>query len=73
MLGWHRSQGRAEDRAATRLAMIREILRARGITVSDQGLARVSEFDTTSDDAVVRATLACHDEADLLARLGQRR
>ena len=77
MLGWHRRHGRAEGvaqgRAATRLEMVREILRARGIAVSDQGLAAVAEIDATSDDAVVRAALACHDEADLLARLPRRR
>ena len=32
MLRWHRRQ----SRAASRLEMVREILRARGITVSDQ-------------------------------------
>ena len=77
MLGWHRRQrwaeGRAEGvaqgRATTRLEMVREILRARGIAVSDQGLAVVSEIDVTSDDAVVSAALACNDEADFVARL----
>ena len=39
MLRWHRRQ----SRAASRLEMVREILRARGITVSDQGLADVRE------------------------------
>ena len=73
MLGWHRRQSRAEGRAATRLEMVREILRARGIVVSDQGLAGVPEIDVTSDDAVVRAALACNDEADFLARLRRRR
>ena len=46
MLGWHRRQrwaeGVAQGRATTRLEMVREILRARGIVVSDQGLARVT-------------------------------
>lgn len=50
-----------------------EILRARGIAVSDQGLGRVPEIDATPVDAVVRAALACHDEADFLARLRRRR
>ena len=53
--------------------MVREILRARGIMVSDQGLARVTEVDLTSDDAMAGAALACNDEADLLGRLGRRR
>ena len=52
--------------------MVREILRARGLAVSDQGLARVPEIGATSDAAVVRAALACHDEADFL-RLARRR
>ena len=61
MLGWHRRQ--------VRLEMVRQILRVRGIAVWDQGLAGVPEIDVTSDDAVVRAALACNDEGDLLARL----
>ena len=81
MLGWHRRQGRAEGvaqgraegvaqgRAAARLAMVREVLRARGIAVSDEGLARLSAIDLTSDDAVVRAAFASRDEADFIARL----
>ena len=64
MLGWHRRQSRAEGRLET----VCEILRARGIVVSDQGLARVRKIDVT-DDAVVRAALACSDETDFLARL----
>ena len=53
--------------------MVREILRVRGIAVSDQGLAHVPEIDETSDDAVVCAALACNDEADFLAELRRRR
>ena len=67
-----RAEGVAQGRAATRLEMVREILRARGIAVSDQGLARVPEIDVTSDDEIVRAALACNDEADFLARLRRR-
>ena len=43
------------------------------IAVSDEGLPRVPESDAASHDAVVRAALACHDEADFLARLRRRR
>ena len=64
MLGWHRRQAR--------LKMVWEILRARGIAVSDEGFARVTEVDLTSDDGVARAALACNDEADFLARLRHR-
>ncbi|MCY4074621.1 MAG: Uma2 family endonuclease [Acidobacteria bacterium] len=73
MLGWHRRQGRAEGRAASRREMVGEILRGRGTVVSDEGLARVAQIDVTTDDAVVRAALACKDEADLVARLRRRR
>ena len=80
MLGWHRRQGRAEGRAegvaqggaAARLEMVRAMLRARGVALSDESLARLAEMDLTTDDAVVRAALACRDEADFLARLGRR-
>ena len=64
---------RGPGRAATRLEMAREILRARGIVVSDQGLARVPEIDVASGDAVVGAALACNDEADFMTRLRRRR
>ena len=85
MLRWHRRQawaegvaqaraeGVAQGRAAVRLEMVRGILRARGIAVSDQGLASAPEIGATSDDAVVRAALACNDEADFLERLRRRR
>ena len=68
MQGWHRRQGRTEGRAK----MVREMLRARGISVSDKSLARLSEVDATTDEAVVRAALACSDEADFIARLRRR-
>ena len=66
MLRWHRQQGRAEGVA---LGMVREILRVRGIAVSDQVLAHVAQSGVTSADAVVRAAVTCNDEADFLARL----
>ena len=72
MLGWHRRRSRAEGRAAARLQMVREMLRARGIAVSDESLADLSALDAASDDAVVRAALACNGEADFFARLRRR-
>ena len=69
MLRWHRHQGRTEGVA---LGMVRAILRARGIAVSEQGLGRVPEIDATPVDAVVCPALACDDEADFLARLRRR-
>ena len=50
---------RSEIDTWDRLEMVREILGARGIVVSDQGLARVPEIDVTSDDAVVRPPCRC--------------
>ena len=69
MLGWHRREGVARGRAATRLVMIREMLRARGIAFSEGNLADLPAIDELSDDALVRAALSCHDEADFLTRL----
>ena len=85
MLGWHRRQGRAEGaaqgraegvaqgRAAARLEVVREILRTRGIVVTDESLAGLPESDDPSGGDLVRAALACTDEADFLARLQGRR
>ena len=64
MLRWHRRQGRAE--------IVREILRTRGIALSDTTLARLLERGAVSDEAVVRAALACDDDADFAARLRRR-
>ena len=73
MLGWHRRQGRAEGaaqgRAAARLEMVREMLRARGIAPSDESPAQLSALDAASDEAIVRAALACNGAADFFARL----
>ncbi len=69
MLGWHRRQGRSQGRTAARLEMVREVLRARGIALSDQNLAQLSALDAASDEALVRAALACKGAADFLARL----
>jgi len=73
MLGWHRREGRAEGaargRTAARLEMVREMLRARGIALSDESLAHLSALDAASDEALVRAALACNGAADFFARL----
>ena len=73
MLRWHRTAGRAAGRTegatATRRELVREILRTRGIAVSDARLARLPQPGAVSDDEVVRAALACDDEADFEARL----
>ena len=77
MLGWHRRRGRAEGaaqgRAAGRLEAVREILRTRGIVITDENLATLPESDDPAGGGLVRAALACTDEADFLARLRGRR
>ena len=57
------------SRASTRLEMVREMLRARGIAVSDESLTDLPGIDEVPDGALVGAALSCHDEADLLTRL----
>lgn len=72
MLRWHRHLSRTEGAKAARREVVCEILRTRGITLSDEGLARLLERGAVSDEAVVRAALACSDETDFEARLPQR-
>ena len=65
MLRWHRHQ----SATAARREIVRQILRTRGISLSDETLRRLPERGVLSDEAVVRAALACDDEADFEARL----
>ena len=58
------------QRREVRADLVRAILRNRGMDVSDRLAARIAEEDP---DALVAAALACRDEADLLARLDDRR
>lgn len=69
MLGWHRREGRSQGRTAARLKMVREMLRARGIALSDEHPGHLSAVDAASDEALVRAALACNGAADSFARL----
>ena len=69
MLRWHRHHSRTEGATAARREMVRQILRTRGIALSDETLRRLPERGVLSDEAVVRAALACDDEADFEARL----
>ena len=69
MLGWHRREGRSQGRAAARLEMVHEMLRARGIALSDESVAQLSALDAASDEALVRAALACNGAADFFTRL----
>ena len=72
MLGWHRRQRWAVGRPIAGRRWSGGVCGPR-IVVSDQGFARVTEIDLTSGDALARAALACHDEAELTARLRRRR
>ena len=63
MLSWHR--------AAARREVVCEILRTRSITLSAAGAADLLASGAASDD-VVRAALACDDEADFRRRLRRR-
>ena len=60
-------EGRAEGRVEARLGMVRQILRSRGVGVSDGFPAGV--LSECSEDTIVAAALACESEADFLARL----
>ena len=60
-------QGRADGLAQARFGMVRQMLRSRGVEVSDgfpTGLPA-----ECAEDAIVAAALACESEADFLARL----
>ena len=62
-----RVEGRAGGRVEARLGMVRQMLRSRGVGVSDgfpTGL-----LSECSEDTIVAAALACESEADFLARL----
>ena len=62
-----RSEGRAEGRVEARLGMVRQMLRSRGVEVSDGFPAGV--LSECSEDTIVAAALACESESDFLARL----
>ena len=69
-LGAQRRHAHVEGRVAGCLQIVRAILRNRGLAVSERLAARIASEDP---DAIVAAALACRDEADLLARLEERR
>ena len=62
-----RSRGQVEGRAEARLGMVRQMLRSRGVGVSDGFPAGL--LSECSEDTIVAAALACESEADFLARL----
>ena len=65
-----RAEGVAAGRAEGGMEIILAILRNRGMAVSEGLAVRIAGEDP---DVLVAAALACRDEADLLARLEQRR
>ena len=73
-LGAQRREARAEGVAAGRaegcMEIVRAILRNRGLAVSERLAERIAGEDP---NVFAAAALACRDEADLLARLDERR
>ena len=66
-----RAQGREEGRAEARAAMVRQILRSRGIEVSAEFLAGAEAFAAASEDVLLSAAFACADQAEFLAALAR--
>ena len=67
LLRSQRRQGYEQGRVEARLGMVRQMLRSRGVGVSDGFPAGV--LSECSEDTIVAAALACESEADFLARL----
>ena len=65
-------ESHAEGEAAALVAAARQILAQRGIVCSDDLLADGKLPAGCGAEELVAATLACHDEADFLTRLGRR-
>ena len=67
-----RELGLAEGRRQELAALVRSMLRMRGVQVPDAFPARAQPFAAASRDALVSAALACTDEADFWRRLEMR-
>ena len=63
------ARGRVEGEARGRAKMALQILRSRGIGVSQGFPADLPAFHESSEEAVAAAALACESEEDFLARL----
>ena len=63
-----RAEGRKEGVQRARVEMIRQVLRSRGIEVSE-GLSSRPAFAAASEAELLAAALACTDEVDFLATL----
>ena len=66
-----RAQGREEGRAEARAAMVRQILRSRGIEVSEEFPVAAAAFAAASEDALLSAAFACADQVEFLAALAR--
>ena len=63
---------RAESRAEGRARMVRQMLLARGIELSEGFLADPAALAELPESAIAAAALACDSERDFLMRLGRR-
>ena len=63
------AEGEARGEARGRAKMARQLLRLRGIGVSEGFPADLPMFQESSEDAVTAAAFACESEEDFLARL----
>ena len=66
-----KAEGRAEGRAESRARMVRALLLARGIELSEGFLADPSALAELPESAIVAAALACNGEQDFLLRLSR--
>ena len=64
-------RGRAQGREDGRAAMVRQILRSRGIELSEGFPAGAAAFAAASEAALLSAALACTDQADFLSALAR--
>ena len=64
-----RTEGLAEGRTESRAKTVRELLRLRGIAVSEAFPANVPGFAEAPEEAIAAAALACDSEEDFRARI----
>ena len=64
-----RAEGKAEGHAEGRANTVRELLRSRGIAVSEAFPANMPGFAEAPEEAVAAATLACGSEEDFRVRI----
>ena len=65
------AKGKAEGGTESRARMVREVLLARGIELSEEFLADPSALAELPESAIVAAALACDSERDFLLRLSR--